>query len=134
MNAIRFILDLLKLRLLPDIDDEAGTREWLRNLLAFAEKAAEVTGNKLDDTGVSLLLAAVNSDTAWPKLYQMMHFIFCREHTDVVAAGGEWSAQAAMDDVIEAVQGTDASSVALAVNPALILQIVLAIIELLRKK
>lgn len=72
MNALKFVVWLLRLARVPDLSDKPAVREWLKHLLRIAAEAAEATANQLDDTAVALLTKLVETDATWDRLYELL--------------------------------------------------------------
>lgn len=72
MNAITFLVWLLRLARVPDLADKPAVREWLKHLLRMATEVAQVTANRLDDIGVAFLTRLVENDDTWDQLYQLL--------------------------------------------------------------
>ena len=83
------LAEWLRDHLLPDLEDSAALREWVKRILGWADTAADWSPNETDDKVVEFLRVAVADDEVWQAFYDL-----------IVAALG-------LDDLIVAALGLD---------------------------
>lgn len=114
MELIRIVISLVSqitsLGVPPNASDEVAFRTWCQKLCGVLAAVAQLVPSEVDDGAVNLLANIVNNDSTWEALYGMI----------VMALNDE---PIAVSEDITAAQ---------AIDPALVIQIVLAIVELIR--
>lgn len=114
MELIRIVIALVSqitsLGIPPSVSDEVAFRGWCQKLCGLLTSVAQIVPSEVDDGAVNLLTNIVNNDSTWEALYGM-----------IVMAWND-----------EPIVVSEDITAAQAIDPALVIQIVLAIIELIR--
>jgi hypothetical protein len=138
------ILALLKrLAQVPNLADAAAVREWVRRLVALGASCTAFLP-EVAKRALELLTQLTASDAVWDALYALILYFFSSEHVatasgEVVVVLGEEPeverrlGQLAGAMAVEASRSTGEGAAVAAFDPTRILQIVAAIVALLKE-
>lgn len=108
---------------LPSLDDSAGCRDWLRDLLRLGDELADKSETPIDDDIVQFLQKLVEDDDAWELAIDLLQMAVRHDDGDGDKIGLPADATARADLIGEKV----------GIAPLVIFEIVTAILALIRQ-